>query len=413
MRLPVVPQVSTKDGISNKNARLTNVLAEAGLSGKLGVLRPGLDQRVASTGTGKGLVSFNGALLSVYGAQLQLIDMNPIVSEVYSPTGSNITLNNVLFDGTKHWIFGGFNSTLGYYSEDEGLTWIPFDLPGATLSWERAAYLNGQYIIYIFDNYGNYYTSPDGLNFTPNVLQTTSERLRGITTAGGVFLTVGSLYSHVSSDGLTWVRGTMPLYGPVSYQDSAAWNAVTAGNGRYVAVGRNYDYDAYVAYDMIAYSDDGRTWTKATIPDCSDASDRQSLREVVYTEFGFFAAFQGTTTYLLHSQDGKVWEKVAVGVTIRSPRLGLVNGGVVAAAWDGASSYFLIYSLEGRRWYQMFTRVLVDRLMEGVTPGNILGVTNTYYSGIMQCVQLFDFPERTRDLAPLTGNFFDFTQSTL
>jgi len=70
MRLPVTPQLSTKDGISNKNARLTNTLKESGSTGDFGVVRPGLVEAAASAGNGNGLVCFNGELVSIFGAEL-------------------------------------------------------------------------------------------------------------------------------------------------------------------------------------------------------------------------------------------------------------------------------------------------------------------------------------------------------
>lgn len=66
MRLPITPQVSTKDGTSNKNARLTNCLKEAKKSGDKAVIRPGLVLSDTYSGLGNGLIEFDGRLLVVY-----------------------------------------------------------------------------------------------------------------------------------------------------------------------------------------------------------------------------------------------------------------------------------------------------------------------------------------------------------
>ena len=66
MRLPVTHQVSTKDGTSNKNARLTNCLKEAKQSGDKAVTRPGLVLSDTYSGLGNGLIEFDGRLLVVY-----------------------------------------------------------------------------------------------------------------------------------------------------------------------------------------------------------------------------------------------------------------------------------------------------------------------------------------------------------
>lgn len=65
MRLPVVPQVSTKDGISNKNARLTNCLKEVKHTGEMASIRPGLSLATDYAGLGSGLVVFNKNLLTI------------------------------------------------------------------------------------------------------------------------------------------------------------------------------------------------------------------------------------------------------------------------------------------------------------------------------------------------------------
>ncbi len=66
MRLPVTPQISTKDGVSAKNARLTNCLKEVKKSGEKAVIRPGLLLSDTYTGLGSGLIPFDGRLLLAY-----------------------------------------------------------------------------------------------------------------------------------------------------------------------------------------------------------------------------------------------------------------------------------------------------------------------------------------------------------
>lgn len=66
MRLPVVPQISTKDGTSNRNARLTNCLKESKKGGDKAVVRPGLVLSDTYAGLGNGLIEFDGRLLVVY-----------------------------------------------------------------------------------------------------------------------------------------------------------------------------------------------------------------------------------------------------------------------------------------------------------------------------------------------------------
>lgn len=66
MRLPVVPGISTKDGTSNKNARLTNCLREKTQPADKAVIRPGLVTSDTYSGLGNGLIPFDGRLLVIY-----------------------------------------------------------------------------------------------------------------------------------------------------------------------------------------------------------------------------------------------------------------------------------------------------------------------------------------------------------
>jgi hypothetical protein len=89
MRLPVVHQISTKDGTSNKNARLTNTLKETRQTGELAVVRPGLETAATSAGNGNGLVCFNGELISLYG--------NAINIKIDSEFGVSISTTDSVF----------------------------------------------------------------------------------------------------------------------------------------------------------------------------------------------------------------------------------------------------------------------------------------------------------------------------
>ena len=62
MRLPIVPQLSTKDGAANKNARMTNALREKNKA----VVRPGLSLVLDYAGVGNGLVPWNDRLIALF-----------------------------------------------------------------------------------------------------------------------------------------------------------------------------------------------------------------------------------------------------------------------------------------------------------------------------------------------------------
>jgi hypothetical protein len=71
MRLPVTPDIVTRNGVSNKNARLTNALKEKTFA----VVRPGLELTNTYTGIGNGLIPFDGRLLVVHDDTVEDIDV--------------------------------------------------------------------------------------------------------------------------------------------------------------------------------------------------------------------------------------------------------------------------------------------------------------------------------------------------
>ena len=70
MRVPAVTEVDTRDGSSNKDERLTNMLAEKD-SELMACIRPGLNTMLTSSGNGNGLMCFNGQIMHVFGTALK------------------------------------------------------------------------------------------------------------------------------------------------------------------------------------------------------------------------------------------------------------------------------------------------------------------------------------------------------
>lgn len=70
MRLDLVPEIDSRDGSSNKDERLTNMLSEDNNGQQMATLRPGISTIATASGAGNGQVNFNGVLISVYGTTL-------------------------------------------------------------------------------------------------------------------------------------------------------------------------------------------------------------------------------------------------------------------------------------------------------------------------------------------------------
>lgn len=122
MRLPVVPGISTKDGTSNKNARLTNMLKERRKAGDIAQIRPGLVASTTYSGLGSGLIAFDGRILSivddtVYLEEYTWLDLDApewdagttynfgdfvwYLGQLWGASGTN--LNQAPFLNSTHW----------------------------------------------------------------------------------------------------------------------------------------------------------------------------------------------------------------------------------------------------------------------------------------------------------------------
>jgi len=70
MRLPIASDIDSRDGVSAKDERLTNMLGEDNNGQQMATLRPGLATIATASGAGGGAVNFNDVLITVYGTTL-------------------------------------------------------------------------------------------------------------------------------------------------------------------------------------------------------------------------------------------------------------------------------------------------------------------------------------------------------
>ena len=69
MRLPLIPSVESRDGTSNKDARMSNALKESENGVDFACVRPSLQLVADTTGDGNGMIYFD-TLISVFGGNV-------------------------------------------------------------------------------------------------------------------------------------------------------------------------------------------------------------------------------------------------------------------------------------------------------------------------------------------------------
>lgn len=117
-------------------------------------------------------------------------------------------------------------------------------------------------------------------------------RPNAITFGNGKFVAVGSSCSMISSadNGATWTNKVA-----ISGCSTNGWNSVTYGNGKFVAVANS-------GTKRIAYSSDGINWTTVTAPE-----DGNTWNRVSYGGGQFVAIASSGTNRIMTSTDGVTW----------------------------------------------------------------------------------------------------------
>lgn len=274
--------------------------------------------------------------------------------------------------GTNNIVVVG-NTSVIQVSHDDGATWgevdlvtslgstpqVVFDGTAFILSKENGAYLRST-------DGGATWVGHTGLLYTPSAMCVGGGKIVAITTPG-----TGHGFA-TSSDGLSWVTGTLP----------GTWNGsvlgITYGNGKFVAVG---GYDSAAGGTVTFTSPDGVAWTKhvqlgfntqrtsvafgngafvavntaTTVSYSSDgvnwsqvtpAGFNASKGAVVFADGEFFLTKQGLTN-VYRSSDGVTWG-ADVGVLASAFNywnvIGASNASIIAVAQYEASAFRAVYA---------------------------------------------------------------------
>lgn len=309
MRLPVVPDISTKDGSANKNARLYNALKETKPSGEtLAVIRPGLTTAATSTGNAGGLVCFDGTLISVYGTTLGF-GMASSGGDIASDSWGFVSSSYLEYLNSKWYLpqtdFTQTEATYVTYVPGIGVTTTEAIVTATThVSIEGLAVGNGKVIVAL--NVDNNIKIYDITGTSELLVTIATFKFCGIRYLNGLFIAVsakngetsGGTYIHTSADGVTWDQ--------YYYADADLYDVSWDGS-KYVLIGYGYPLATYGT--CTAHTTDFSTFSLYQINGTSMGD--QILHQICYAGGQFYATdinSEGTVSVGEYtSSDGITW----------------------------------------------------------------------------------------------------------
>lgn len=211
MRIPVAGNISTRDGASNKNARMTNMLAEEKQGKTFAAIRPGLNEYTSVTGNGNGLICFGGTLVSVFGANIGVPS-----GDVFGYTSNTYTLNDAILNGKKfgnNYILVPEESAI--YTTSNFSSYVDHD--GGYEVWPSGVAVSDTLAIVPYGRADDdtYWVKVFDTSLVDTDYQT-AYQVMGPTYGNGYFASIGGGKFVRSSNGQTWTQGDSLPTGLVS-----------------------------------------------------------------------------------------------------------------------------------------------------------------------------------------------------
>ena len=409
MRLPVIGNISTKDGATNKNARLTNMLAEQKKNGTtLATVRPGLNALATSSGNGNNLVCFGGELVNIYGNTVyKTVPVGGAGAEYsinYLPVSDY--WNHVIWNGSKFCAVGYTYSA----TSTDGLTWeygsMPFSALWCSVAWNGTIFCAVMSGLSVYSPYTHACaTSSDGVTWTTRELPTNDEEDENgnsdIASNGSLFVTAaydsaGTIYT--SSDGITWTPRSAPT------QFGGYGGRFAYGNGKFVglvsALGTTY----------CTTSSDGITWSAATTPSVT-IYGRPSFENNIFVV--------PSSTAFQYSADGVSWSSVSYGGAIAAKGIVWDGEKYLAHGYEpvfGGANYSLYSSTDGITWSpsSLPTGWWQSSAYNGtnvVMVGNQSNFVDPNWNSVASDIHLINISDPTytlEEIGTMTDGFFDF-----
>lgn len=398
MRLPVTPLLSTKDGVSNKNARLTNALKDVRSTGELAVVRPGLNFAATASGIGRGIVSFNDTLFAVYGQTLSVLD-NRYASVSWAAETSaedNQWRGMAYSPSLELFVAVALDGTNRVMTSPDGETWTARSCP--TNEWCAVIWCEefGLFVAVSASTSGNItMSSPNGIDWTSGT---------------SVF---NGIWDCLAFDGTRIVAGTVssiPGAGMTS-TNGTTWSSMTFfANAFPTGIVYAESIDTWVCVGsagLIGSSSDGLSWTLRS-------TDAASVwRSVCWSEeLSLFVAVADIGTVRIKtSPDGINWTSRTAPNTNAwfSVTWASEIDMFIAVAYSGTLNMSMVSS-NGITWYANATPnsnaylavIWSDSQRRAVAVGNT-GTGNRAMTAVLSMATV----------ATVTDKYFDFVQSVI
>ena len=223
--------------------------------------------------------------------------------------GVDITVEAIIFDGTRYVAVGDPSSSNYVLTSPDGLAWTAQQTNQLVLGLKDIVWTGTQYIA--TSDRGTFYTSPDAITWTLQHLLTGLVDINALAWSGSVAVAVGedgNIWS--TSDGVTW---TQQIGVTIEYLTDVEWL-----NDQFVAVGAN---------GTVLFSNDGTNWTTENTG-TTDFLDTIAWNGSTYVALGTISSFT--------SSDGVTWAPVAV------------SGLFEDAVWASTLNLFVVVDANGR-----------------------------------------------------------------
>lgn len=254
--------------------------------------------------------------------------------------------------GIGKFVGYGWNDDSYYYSSD-GVNWTKASGPTVSSGYHQASkirYCNDKFIGLWRDDLHAIAYSTDGINWACRTLWSGNDSwFYDVCYGNGKYVARGqdSTFAY-STNGTSWSKVTMP--GTSNGNHNTLWRGLAFGNGKFVAC---KCYTSGEQDPRVAYSTDGINWTTVEMP-CGGVN----WADVAFGNGKFVLIAQGSgttshnnTNYIFYSEDGVNWTQAEIPSLASGDYLNKVYC-VNDVFFIDTHKDIMLYSKDGITWYK-------------------------------------------------------------